>query len=176
MDEDKNLRPIRRIRPRRRYTIIRLRPLLAPNTVEPDIHEDDLDDDNELVNDENPTNEITNVSQANQSRLANNNDFSDLLPSIDPSSALINNDNLPIPCPEPNNQDIQAKPILLLCQICYENQISTVHFPCMHSCLCSTCAHRFAQNSNVCPICRSGIMQIAKIFYSSKDITKKEDN
>jgi hypothetical protein len=81
-----------------------------------------------------------------------------------------------IPCPIPNGCDVEAKSILLICQICHSNQVSTAIFPCMHCCLCDTCAHALSMVSNVCPMCRSGIKYIAKIYLCDKRSHSKSDD
>ena len=82
-----------------------------------------------------------------------------------------------IPCPMEVDSELDAEPVLLACIICKSHQITTVNFPCMHSCMCITCSNIMVKRPNVkCPVCRSGIIQIAKIYLSSvnADINPKK--
>jgi len=76
-----------------------------------------------------------------------------------------------VPCPEPTGSDIEAKPIVVVCQVCHLNQVSTVIFPCMHCCMCDECASEFSKVSNVCPMCRTGVSQIGKVYFSFKAVS-----
>jgi hypothetical protein len=100
------------------------------------------------------------------------NAFDDLFPS-DRYSFSSEEKNI-IPCPIPNGSDVEAKPSLFVCQICQLNQISTITFPCMHCCMCDTCAYEFSKIGNTCPMCRLGIVQIGKIYLSSKQADELE--
>ena len=75
-----------------------------------------------------------------------------------------------IPCPKPTGTDIESKPVLVLCQICHVNQSSTIVFPCMHCCMCDTCAYKLSEISDCCPICRAEIDRIAKIYLCHKPV------
>lgn len=73
-----------------------------------------------------------------------------------------------ISCPSPHDNDVVASSIIISCVICGINQISTTLFPCMHCCMCDSCAFQFSKVSNVCPICRCGVKQVAKIYITHK--------
>jgi len=46
------------------------------------------------------------------------------------------------------------------CKVCYEDRIDTVVFPCSHQALCSKCT----VGMKFCPICRTQITEIIKVF------------
>ena len=81
-----------------------------------------------------------------------------------------------IPCPEPCGRDIESKEILVTCSVCHSNQSSTAIFPCMHVCLCDDCAHQLSRVTNVCPICRTGIQHIARVYMCFKRPRPEEDD
>ena len=76
-----------------------------------------------------------------------------------------NQQNTQIPTPVIDAEcDTEAKPMILVCVICSVNCINTVLIPCMHSCLCCTCAKEFTAHSKDCPICRISILEINRIY------------
>lgn len=50
------------------------------------------------------------------------------------------------------------------CCLCADRKISTVIFPCKHSCLCCKCGISIAKSKTACPMCRKEITSIFKIF------------
>lgn len=81
-----------------------------------------------------------------------------------------------IPCPDKNTlPQVEAKPILLRCIICRENQIQTVNFPCMHACFCTNCASESLKYSNNCPQCRTEYMHISMLYLCYGDPEKDPD-
>jgi hypothetical protein len=76
-------------------------------------------------------------------------------------------------CPEPEG-DEEASGVLLECVICHTNEINTTAFPCMHASMCSTCSHAMSTRDYKCPICRTEIVQVAKIYISKKRKTCNE--
>jgi hypothetical protein len=80
-----------------------------------------------------------------------------------------------IPCPIPNTiPSVEAKPLVLRCVICKENQIQTVNFPCMHACFCVNCASPSLNHSNTCPQCRTIYMHISLLYICSSDPTDED--
>lgn len=73
-----------------------------------------------------------------------------------------------IPCPKPTGRDVEAEPIILKCVVCHTNQSSTVIFPCMHIAMCDVCSSHLIKVSNVCPMCRTGIFHISRIYLASE--------
>lgn len=73
-----------------------------------------------------------------------------------------------ISCPKPSGRDVEATPIILRCVICHTNQSSTIIFPCMHVAMCDECSAQLIKVSNVCPMCRSGIFQICRVYLAAK--------
>ena len=73
-----------------------------------------------------------------------------------------------IPVPEAKH-DTEAKPIIPICIVCQSNNINTVIVPCMHSCLCSSCANGILVKP-ICPICRTDILEINRIYMCGKEM------
>lgn len=54
-----------------------------------------------------------------------------------------------------------------LCVICLEHDVSTVISPCLHKCLCTSCAKVLAEQRNPCPLCRSTVAEFLIIGSAS---------
>ena len=50
------------------------------------------------------------------------------------------------------------------CVVCFERPKDTILQPCNHICVCSYCAQRLAPP--ICPVCRTGIAGMAKIYFA----------
>ena len=50
------------------------------------------------------------------------------------------------------------------CVVCFERAKDTLLQPCNHICVCSECARRL--NPPICPVCRTGISGMAKVFFA----------
>lgn len=96
---------------------------------------------------------------------------------------LVNNINITfeeekyggIPCPEQNTiPPVEAKPIILRCVICKENQVQTVNFPCMHACFCTKCASDSLKYSKNCPHCRTEYMHISMLYLCYNDSEEEQ--
>ena len=75
-----------------------------------------------------------------------------------------------VPVPETSTAGtLIAKPIILACVVCRENQIQTVNFPCMHACFCLACAQPSLQHSQTCPQCRTPYEHIAMLYLLYSD-------
>jgi hypothetical protein len=83
-----------------------------------------------------------------------------------PTASFFNISTTIVPCPEPSDRDIHAEPSIFDCNLCHHNQVSTVIIPCCHACMCDHCAYEYAKISNTCPVCRTGIEYIARLYLS----------
>lgn len=91
-----------------------------------------------------------------------------MLPELEDHSQRAN-DDLGIPCPDSAAPTIEARPIVLACVICRQNQIQTVNFPCMHATFCLECARPSVEHSKRCPICRTDYVHISMLYLSYQD-------
>merc|ERR1711974_130124 len=49
-----------------------------------------------------------------------------------------------------------------MCQVCFEDPVCIILFPCRHACICEECFIKVRQlSSNACPLCRTDIGQWA---------------
>ncbi len=52
------------------------------------------------------------------------------------------------------------------CVICMINQTTTAIIPCGHTAFCGACADTLKKRRDKCPICRGGIQQTQRLFFS----------
>ena len=54
----------------------------------------------------------------------------------------------------------------LSCKICFKNKINMLLRPCMHCCLCHSCAKNLEERNDIvlCPICKTEIDKIELIY------------
>jgi hypothetical protein len=55
------------------------------------------------------------------------------------------------------------------CPICYgvlTSENTACVMPCMHACLCVSCANSSGNPIKQCPLCRGSVEKIAKLFFS----------
>jgi len=74
---------------------------------------------------------------------------------------------VPVPVEEPKKKKKEEKEELTPtneCSICMENKINALLLPCSHAMFCFNCANGIAESSKICPICRSPVNQVLKIF------------
>lgn len=50
------------------------------------------------------------------------------------------------------------------CCVCFKNKRKTVIHPCMHNCMCISCANLVNSQSNRCPVCQTNITKIESFF------------
>ena len=79
-----------------------------------------------------------------------------------------------IPLPSPTSQ-IPSSVVRIDCIVCRENMIDTITSPCQHAVMCVRCARNYGETHNHCPMCRTSLDAINKI-YISYVIEKKDDN
>ena len=70
-----------------------------------------------------------------------------------------------LPVPEPAIDSVSI-PIFATCLVCKVNLISTISYPCCHASMCVECARTYGQLQNTCPVCRTGLMSIEKMYLS----------
>lgn len=68
-----------------------------------------------------------------------------------------------LPTPEPT-VETASRPVTIVCRICHENMINTVTFPCHHAAMCVSCARDYGRVQNACPICRTQLQSIDRIY------------
>lgn len=51
-----------------------------------------------------------------------------------------------------------------LCKICLDNELDVLVMPCKHLCLCSECADMIKNKGQNCPMCRSAVDELIKVF------------
>ena len=61
-----------------------------------------------------------------------------------------------------NNKDSQDTKRDYFCKLCVEREANTLFLPCSHMMVCRYCATRL----NKCPVCRSLINQMVKVYFS----------
>lgn len=49
------------------------------------------------------------------------------------------------------------------CIVCFTDPATTMVKPCNHLCLCKDCSEAVRKQSNNCPICRKGIMELVTL-------------
>lgn len=80
-----------------------------------------------------------------------------------------------IPVPDTNAiTPTEAKPVLLRCVVCQENQIQTVNFPCMHACFCILCAKPAITFSKACPQCRKMCASVSILYVCCSDVVRPD--
>ena len=52
------------------------------------------------------------------------------------------------------------------CSVCYDEPIGTALTPCFHAAFCNRCAVTIAFNHMPCPMCRSPVYGIQRIYFS----------
>jgi len=60
------------------------------------------------------------------------------------------------------NREVETK---LKCTICFENDREIIFIPCNHLLHCAFCDKNFHKNNKNCPICRTPIQQISRIYF-----------
>ena len=76
-----------------------------------------------------------------------------------------------LPIPEVTSENISV-PIIAECVICKTNIINTINFPCQHACMCVDCSRCYGKVQNICPICRTPLQSIDRIYLSYSKFTK----
>ena len=52
------------------------------------------------------------------------------------------------------------------CAICHEKMVATITYPCLHAAMCVGCARDYGQVQNVCPVCRTPLQSIERMYLS----------
>jgi hypothetical protein len=70
-----------------------------------------------------------------------------------------------LPVPE-ETKSIRSEPILAECNVCRENMIDTITFPCHHAAMCVSCARDYGRVQQTCPVCRTTLQAIERLYLS----------
>ena len=70
-----------------------------------------------------------------------------------------------LPVPE-ECKGIPSEPIYAECNICRVNMVDTITFPCHHAAMCVGCARDYGRVQNTCPMCRTPLQAIEKLYLS----------
>jgi hypothetical protein len=79
--------------------------------------------------------------------------------------------NLPVP---EATEERESHPVTIMCRICHHNMINTVTFPCHHAAMCVSCARDYGRVQNVCPVCRTQLQSIDRIYITFSEYVPPE--